>query len=283
MEDTPLEGADFEGDPGVAGDITEGSEQVEAAPEEAPRQYVEVDDPDNRYVRVKVDGEEDEVPFSEAIRAYSREAHFTRRSQEVAAKEAEAEWGLRVQQALDQDPQLALEMLARRYGVDFGATPPPVEPEPEFADPLEKALYDERQARLALEERIAQRESDEELRGAVDNLRRDFNVNQEDLRAVVQTAYQNRLGPEAFPMIYKTLVFDRLQARMRAQNTRTEQQQTEATRRQAAAANASQLVTTGNGATNLTARDETIADRHISVREALEAALELHGMPDPLI
>lgn len=283
MEDTPLEGADFEGDPGLVGDIAEGSSQVEGVSEEAPRQYVEIDDPDNRYVRVKVDGEDVEVPFSEAIKGYSREAHFTRSMQEAKALQAQAEWGLRVQAALDEDPQLALEMLARRYGLDQRTAAAPEEPEPEFADPLEAAIYQERQARIALEERIAQRESDEMLSRAVDDLRRDFNVSQEDLRAVVQTAYQNRLGPEAFPMIYKTMVFDRLQARMQAQGARTQQEQTEAQRRQAAAAQATQMVTTGNGATNLTAHDDTIADRHITVREALEAALELHGVPEPLI
>ena len=73
--------------------------------EEPPRQYVEIDDPDNRYVRVKVDGEDVEVPFSEVMKGYSREADYTRKAQAVAQQRQEAEYGISLQRALAGEPR----------------------------------------------------------------------------------------------------------------------------------------------------------------------------------
>ena len=109
--------------------------------QEPARQYVEVDDPDNRYVRVQVDGEDVEVPYSEVVKGYSREADFTRKTQAVAQSAPEAEYGLRLQQALQANPQLTLQILAEQHGRSqptAGAAEP--EPEAEYADPLERMV-----------------------------------------------------------------------------------------------------------------------------------------------
>lgn len=278
MEDTPLSGEGFEGDPG-SGEVTEEPTQSEA-PTEPERQYVEVDDPDNRYVRVKVDGEDQEVPYSEVTKGYSREADYTRKAQEVARLRQEADFGMRVQQALESNPKLALTILAERYGVEFAQQVVDQQqqpPEEDYADPLERGQAELQAQVRALEHRLQQRDEDERLDRVVYGLRSQFQISDEDLNAVVATAQRFNLEPEALPMVYKTMQFDRLQARVQAARARDEQTKADNTRRQAAAASASGVITTGSSANGLTERVD-VADSHLTIREAIEASLAEHGL-----
>ncbi len=270
----PLGGADTEGDPGYDGDIAPAGEVIEGQGEdESPaRQYVEVDDPDQRYVRVRVDGEDVEVPYSEAIRGYSREADYTRKAQLVAQQRQEAELGLRIQQALAADPARTLRLLTEQYA----PAQQQAEPEPEFDDPLERQLYEERQARLSLEQRINQRETDEQLNRTIEGLRSQFGASDEDLRAVVNVAYQQNLGIEALPMIYKTMAFDRIQASVQAYQAQQAAEAAKQQQRVAAKTAAGQVISNGQGAGNLTDRASTGAP--MTLRESIEAAFEQAGM-----
>jgi len=272
MSDTPLsEGveADLGPDSGEAGEV----EQFEAGTEEPARQYVEVDDPDNRWVRTKVNGEDVEIPFSEFQRGYSRQADYTQKTQALAEQRQQAEFGLRLQQALEANPRMTLQLLAEQHGMSLAearAAQAAAEPEPEFADPLEKMVYEERQARLALEERLAQRDIDEQLGRAVQGLRTEFNASEDDVRTTISTALQMGLGVEALPMIYKTMAYDRFQATLAQHRA---QQEAETARRTQAKASASSIVSSGQGAGNgLT--DRLSADRNMSIREAIESAFE---------
>ncbi len=251
------------------------TQEPEAASEPA-RQYVEIDDPDNRYVRVKVDGEDVEVPFSEAVRGYSREADYTRKTQALAQERQQVEFGLRLQQALDSNPELTLRALAQQYGMTVAqaqAAQQAAAAEDEYADPLEREIAAERQARLALEERLSQREADEQLERAVGGLRSQFNLNDEDLREVVGTAMRMGLGVEAFPMIYKTMQFDRIDARVQAHRAEQARVAAETARREAAKTQASQVVSSGSrGGNGLTNQVDT--GGRMSLRDAIEAAFE---------
>jgi len=270
----PLDGAVAEADPGYDGDIAPAGEVFEGQGEdEAPaRQYLEVDDPDNRWVRTKVDGEEVEVPFSEFQRGYSREADYTRKTQALAQQRQEAEFGLRLQAALAADPQATIKLLAERYGSQQQAQ----QPEPEFDDPLERQLYEERQARMSLEERINQRETDEQLGRTIEGLRTQYGATDEDLRVVVTTAQQQNLGIEALPMIYKMMAFDRIQASVQAYQAQQAAEAEKQQRRVAAKTAAGQVISNGQGAGNLTDRASTGAP--MSLRESIEAAFEQHGV-----
>ena len=270
----PLDGAVAEADPGYDGDIAPAGEVFEGQGEdEAPaRQYLEVDDPDNRWVRTKVDGEEVEVPFSEFQRGYSREADYTRKTQALAQQRQEAEFGLRLQAALAADPQATIKLLAERYG----SQPQAQQPEPEFDDPLERQLYEERQARMSLEERINQRETDEQLGRTIEGLRTQYGATDEDLRVVVTTAQQQNLGIEALPMIYKMMAFDRIQASVQAYQAQQAAEAEKQQRRVAAKTAAGQVISNGQGAGNLTDRASTGAP--MSLRESIEAAFEQSGI-----
>ena len=261
-------GPDF-GDTGVE------AEGPSEAVEEPSRQYVEVDDPDNRYERVKVDGEDVEVPYSELVKGYSREADYTRKTQALAQQRQEAEFGLRLQQALAADPRMTLQILAQQYGLSLAEAQAQMAAAEEdtYTDPLEREIVQERQARLALEDRITQREADEQLERAVAGLRNQYNLSSEDLRAVVGTAYQMGLGVEAFPMIYKTMQFDRIDARVRAHRAEQARQQAETTKRQAAKTQANQVISSGTGQGNgLTNQADT--GGNMTLREAIEAAFD---------
>jgi hypothetical protein len=261
-------------DPGYGDVASEAPEQ--SSIDEAPaRQYVEVDDPDNRYVRTRVNGEDIEVPYSEFQRGYSREADYTRKSQDVAQLRQEAELGLRLQAALQADPQATIRLLQDRYG---RSEQQPTQAEPEFDDPLERQLHQERVAREALEQRLNAREADETLQRAVGDLRTQFGANDEDIRNAVTFAYQNQWPVEALPMIYKTMAFDRIQATVQAHRDAQAAQAAEATRRQEAALRANGMVAQGTGAPTNGLGERQLGDQPITIRQAIEAAFEQAGM-----
>ena len=273
MDESPGYGAEAPSDPAASGDISDVAEQPEGGEPEESRQYVEVDDPDNRYVRVRVDGQDQEVPFSEAVRGYSREADYTRKSQETARLREQAEYGMRLQQALEANPQMTLQILAQQYGYGQEQASPP-EPEPDYADPLERELAQERQARLALEQRFSQREADMALEGAIAGLRGTYNATDDDIREVIGTAYRIGLGVEALPMIYESMAFQKINSRVQAMRAQDAAKQAEETRRTAAKQQAAQIISTGASANGLTS--QVSPDGHMSIREAIEAAILQH-------
>lgn len=273
MSDTgiPDGGQEPEVDPIDGGDIDSGELQTTEDEQQPSRQYVEVDDPDNRFVRLRVDGADVEVPFSEALRGYSRNEDYTRKSQETAQLRQQAEMGLRLQEALAANPSLTLKLLQEQFAQ---APQPEPTPPPEFDDPLEKALHEERQARIALEDRITAREADQQLERTIGNLRTEFGASDEDVRSVINVAMQNNLGIEALPMIYKTMAYDRIAATMRAHAAQQAAEQAETQRKQTAAQRAGQLITstTGGNGQNLTSTPDPAG--RMSLREAIDAAYE---------
>lgn len=251
----------------------EATEPTEPAPPEPARQYVEVDDPDNRYERVKVQGEDVEVPYSELVKGYSREADYTRKAQEVAQLRAEAEYGIRLQQALQANPQMTLQILAEQLGGQQPYEPQYEEPEePEFTDPLERMVHEERQARLSLEQRLAQRDADMELEQAIGGLRTQLQLDDDTIREVVGVAYKMGYGTEAFPMIAKTIAYDRLSARVQAARQREAERVAEEQRRIGAKTSAGQIIGNGTGAVGVTNQVESGGS--MTLRDAIEAAIE---------
>lgn len=270
MDEAPV-GAEGASDPVEGGEVDVATEQSEGGEQEAPRQYVEVDDPDNRYVRVKVDGEDHEVPFSEAVRGYSRTEDYTRKTQEAARLREEAQYGIQLQQALEANPAMTLQILAERYGQQFGQqAPPPQEEDQQYADPLERALNEERQARIALEQRIATREADQALEAAIGGLRGTYQASDDDVREVIGTAYRLGLGVEALPMVYESMAFQKINARVQAMHAQEAAKQAEEARRTAAKSAASQVISTGSSANGLT--NSIDPNGSMSIRQAIESA-----------
>jgi hypothetical protein len=276
-----MEGQAAEGDPAQSGQVESPPTQSEAPPP-APAEpdYLDItDDLRSKHVRVKVDGEELSVPLDEALQGYQRQAAFTQHSQQLAEQRRQADDAIRLHQAMQHNPGLTVQILAQNAGMSVEeylgmqaahAAAAQQEPqEPEFDDPLERELYQERQAREALERRFTQREADEQLARAVQGLQQQYGLNQDQLRAVVGTAMQMNLGIEYLPIVYQAMAF---QAQHSAQQTAAQQRATEEQQRQTAAANAANLVGNGTGAVGVTSTPGNV--EYSSYREAIAAAYD---------
>jgi len=148
--------------------------------------------------------------------------------------------------------------------------------EDEYVDPLERQLNEEREARLALQKRLDDREADEYLRSRVEGLKQAYSIDDDQAREVVQAAISLRLGPEAFPMIYESMAFRKLQAQTDAQRQAADTDAADDARRRAAAAAAASTVGTGTGSTNVTTAPP--ANVHMSPRDAVLAAMDQLGV-----
>ena len=229
--------------------------ETDQTPQEPQRTYLELDDDvANRYVRLKVDGQDVEVPLPEALAGYSRTADYTRKTQELAQQRQEAEYALTVQRALQAQPAETLRLLAQQHGVEFG-TQAPAPPAPggyddydenPYADPVERRLAQIERQNQALTQQWEERQAGEHLRTTVGQLQQRYQLNENDVREVVSTALQRGVGPESFDMIWKTIAFDRA---MTAQQQHAAQQAAANAQRQAAGATASQLIGNGGSAT----------------------------------
>ena len=122
-----------------------GAETVAETPTES-YEYVDTSAFDGKYVKVKVDGEELDVPFNEAIQGYQRQADYTRKTQELSQQREQLQYAQTLQQALESNPQQTLEILSRHYGVAEAqrmiADAQDAPSEPEFDDPLEKRIWE---------------------------------------------------------------------------------------------------------------------------------------------
>ncbi len=279
-DSTPANDATAPVDDGQGGAVVPEGDPTPAEPE---YDYLDIDEGlASKYVKAKVDGEEISVPLNEALQGYQRQESFTRKTQELAELRKEAENALRLQQAMQTSPGLTIQVLAQQAGVSveefLGMTPAQQQQavqdnqEQEYVDPLERQLAEERQARLALEQRIEQREADEYLRSQVESLKQTYGIGDDEVRAVVQQALQMNVGPESFPMIYQAQAYQKLQATTEAQQTYTQQQQADDEARRRAAAAQAATVTAGSGATNVTPVQS--ANGITSPRDAILAAFE---------
>jgi hypothetical protein len=273
------------------GEVTETAEvgpedgvaEVEATqPEPEPEptyDYLDIEDPTSKHVRVKVDGEDTTVTLDEALNSYNRESVSTQRFQQASDMQKSSEDALRMQQAFQANPGLTVQVLAAQQNKTveefLGQTgqqqQAAAEPEVEYADPLEKALAEERSARVELENRFEQREADDRLHGAVNGLKQQFNIDNDTAREVVGNALQLGYGPEAFPLVYQAMAYQKSQAGEQAQGIAAQQATDDTAQRQAAARAAAAITSTGTGAAGVTS--ERPAGERMNLRQSIEAAI----------
>ncbi len=102
--------------------LVDSTPEVEAQAEpvevdEAPqRQYVS-DDLNEHYVKFKVDGEDVELPLSEALQGVMRQQDYTRKTQGVAAERERLQRAEAVFTALERDPSATIQALNEVYGL----------------------------------------------------------------------------------------------------------------------------------------------------------------------
>jgi hypothetical protein len=239
-----------------------------AEPEVTPEpSYLPTDDYASHLVRVKVDGEEVEVPLAEAISGYSRQADYTRKAQAVAQQRQEAEYALTVLQALDQDFDGTIDLLRRQYEQQA----PQVQEEwPE--DPYERArmeILGEVQQQLAP---ITQDYARRQLQETLGTLQNRYGSDFEPQAVVNEALRRGHRDPSQLEQVYKEMAFDRIFARQRAEADLTAQQAAEVAQREAAK---SQIVSHSPQAASTAAAPTSTPQ---SVRESFLLAKQQLGM-----
>ena len=279
-------------------------DSTEVIPEDVPAfdesELLDTSEIGDRMVRLTVDGEDVVVPLNDALNGYNSQAAATKRFQEAStlrqeaeAARREAEDAVNLARAVSNDPGMTMKVLASQAGLTveqfLNLTPQQQqnvaaasEPEPEFADPMEKALYEERQARQALEQRISAQEqqyqaqqADTQLRQSIGALQSQYGATPEDAQSVVRQAFEMKVGTEMFPMIYQAQQYQKSQATNSAQQDAAAASAAESAARQQAAAQASNTVGTGTGAVG-TAPAQVV--QPMTAEEAVRSTLEQLGI-----
>lgn len=228
-----------------------GDEQVEPVDEvtEAELDFLDIDQYADKYVVVRVDGEDVEVPLKETLAGYQRQADYTRKTQELADQRKELAWATAIKGALDQDPVTTLQLLAEQYGVqfardvqaaheapnddpfDFGGwddEPTGNQPDPKYAD-LEARI-----------QRFEAAQAEQQLNATLGALASKYG---EDFDPVEVVSAAMASGSTDLEATYKLIAFDRIQA----SNRKTAANQAKAEQRTAAKREAS-VVAGGSGA-----------------------------------
>jgi hypothetical protein len=261
----PAADAPAEADASAPESSTLGGESTDQAPA-APPEYLPVDDYAGHHVRLRVDGEDIEVPLSEALQGYSRQADYTRKTQQLAEQQREAQFAITLQKALENNPEATLRLLQEQYGV---AVPQPTagdsDDEDWLADPTE-ARFKEYDQRLQAAEQFR---ADQELQVALRVLQQQFG-DDFDPQAVVSTAMQT--GRMDLANIHKEMMFDKFWSQQQAQQEAERRRQTDESQRTAAKAGVAAHI--GGGASSAAETPETgtatsVADAYMQAKRTL--------------
>ena len=185
-------------DSGQVGTTEVGNEVSQETPS---YDYVDIDSYGDKYVKLKVDGEELDVPLKEALSGYQRQADYTRKTQELASQRENLQRAATIAEALERDPMGTLDALGRFYGASTANQPAPIQ-EPEFTDPLERQVWELNQKIQSFEQLQAQQELEREV-SRLQSQYPDFNPME-----VISTAL--KYGVDDLEGIYKQMAYDKL-------------------------------------------------------------------------
>jgi len=249
---------------------TEGSPVSESVVETPDTPVLDVQEYSDYRVPVKLDGEELQIPLSEAIAGYQRQADYTRKTQELSQQRQQFEFASALEAALQRDPASTIDLLSRHYGMSRQAVTEMIDGDESFEDldPVEQR-YRELDNRIAsFEEYQSQQQVETEV-ARLQAKYQDFNVQE-----VVTAAL--RLGNTDLEGTYKQIAFDRMMAKQQLERQAAEhksqaEQAVMDSKRQAA------VVSGGASATASTTSESFEPAR--SVSEAWAAAKRQMNMP----
>lgn len=182
-----------------------GSTEYEYDNTEAPdTPILSMDEYSNYSVPIKLDGEELQVPLSEAIAGYQRQADYTRKTQELSQQREQVQFAASLASALEADPAKTLDLLSSHYGISRQAAAQMVEQEPEYLDPIEQK-YRELDKRIGQFEEYQNKQAVEREILDLQSKYGDF-----DPREVVTLALAK--GTTDLEGTYKQLAFDKMMA-----------------------------------------------------------------------
>jgi hypothetical protein len=236
----------FDGGDVPEGDPTYDGGQVDSDGGEE-RSYFDPEPYADTLVRVKVSGEEVEVPLADALAGYQRQADYTRKTQELAAERQQLEFARTLQQALEANPAQTLALLQEQYGLSRQQAEDMLADDDDdwMADPVEKKLR-------GLEQEFSQRFEQMDRFFAQQQLERQIQQLQQTYgdefnpKEVVSEAL--RLGIDDLDLAYRQMAFNRYWAQTQAQKDHSEAQAAEMARREAAKQRTSGVHTGGSSA-----------------------------------
>lgn len=155
-------------------------------------------------VTVTVDGEEIEVTLDELRNGYSRQADYTKKTQALAAERERLQGMEQLAEALNTNPEVALQELAKALNVDLG-TPAGVEDaedvDLEELDPLERELRELKAELQAVKGEVTssaearrQAEEDAALEAEINQIRTDNNDPNLDEDVLIKYAIDNKIN-----------------------------------------------------------------------------------------
>lgn len=200
-------------DPAIDGGQVEdvgGNAEVQAdAPILNPEEFAD------HHVVVKVDGEDVRVPLSEAVAGYSRQADYTRKTQELAQQRESLQYASALAQALENDPGKTIELLQTQYGLTKAQAQQVADQATSEAD--DSDWNDPVAARVKeLDQRIAQVEQERAYQKLEADVARLQNTYGEDFNAQEVVSQALATGRTDLEAVYKALAFDRLMSRVEA-------------------------------------------------------------------
>jgi hypothetical protein len=242
--------------PIVDGQVDANSETGEAF-EAEPKEYFAWDEYADKPVRLTVDGEEIEVPLSEALNGYQRQADYTRKTQELAEQRRQVQFAAALQEALQNDPASTVELLSQHYGVN---NQQPSAEELEYMDPVEKQ-YRQLETRIqAFEQEKAMRELENQIESLSRRYGELFDANEVVAKALAT-------GSTNLEATYKQIAFDRLFEQSRSKEVATKVK-SEETKKIVEAKREAGVVSKGSSAKSADVSSKPIR----SVRDAFESA-----------
>lgn len=179
--------------------------------------YLDLEANRDSYVKVTVDGEELDVPLNEALAGYSRQADYTRKTQEIAQQREQLQYAQALATAYERNPEETVRLLAQQAGISLTEARAQVQDAQEDTQG-DDWLDEQADPRLsALEQRLQQFEMSQartELERTIGTLQQrfgdDFKPNE-----VVNAAIA--AGTTDLEGVYKQMAFDRLFARSAAE------------------------------------------------------------------
>jgi hypothetical protein len=186
------------------GQVEEVLDVVESLTEEQI-DLLPVDEYGDKYVSVSVGGEEVKVPLKEALSGYQRQADYTRKTQELSEQRRQVQFGVALQEALQNVPSGTLALLSQHYGVGQTTS----EEEDLFMDPVEKQYRQLEQRIQAFEQQKAMDELERTVQTLQTRYGADFDANEVVAKALAT-------GSTDLESIYKQIAFDRVYEQSRS-------------------------------------------------------------------
>jgi hypothetical protein len=180
--------------------------QVEYTDEEASEaeldeyDFLSLDENADRYVTVKVDGEEVVVPLSEALAGYQRQADYTRKTQEISEQKKSIQTAAALQEALANNPMETLQLLQEHYGITQSVQS---DEEDIWQDPLVKELNEIKAWKRDLEYKQTLSEVEKEIQSLEGKYGEDFNREEVIAKALAT-------GSTDLEATFKMIHFDRI-------------------------------------------------------------------------